>query len=256
MSENTSVITGCLKSTQVSYLPFLAEISPPKLRHDTSCLSLYTKAKPVDHLLHRTLYIQLTPTRLKSRRLLRLYVEHLEREGIALPQVPSPLKLYINELTLKPDGYLYPAKAWVQLNRLRTAVGRFKANMVKMDLAASNQCQWSTVQTAEYMLQECHILRPPCSISKMNREDLLQYLLNIDFWGLLALYCLYERRRMWKVIAITMTTFNVNECCAVWFKRRFVVPSINLKCTKWTDVLNAIEQSICRNKICDCFFKV
>jgi len=50
-------VTGCLKSTQVSYLPFLAEISPPKLRHDISCLSLYTKAKPVDHLLHRTLYI-------------------------------------------------------------------------------------------------------------------------------------------------------------------------------------------------------
>jgi len=108
-------------------------------------------------------------------------VEHLDREGIALPQVPSSLKLYINELTPKPDGYQYPRKAWVQLNRLCTAVGRFKANMVKMGLAASNQCECGSVQTAEHILQECHTLRPPCSISDINREDLLQYLLNIDF---------------------------------------------------------------------------
>jgi len=57
-------------------------------------------------------------------------VEHLEREGIALPQVPLPLKLYVNELTPKPDGYHYPRNAWVQLNRqpnhLYTGVGRFK----------------------------------------------------------------------------------------------------------------------------------
>jgi len=142
-------ITGRPKSTPVSYPPFMAGISPPKLRHDNSCLSLDTKAKHVDRLLHHTLYIQPTPTPLKSRRLLRPYVKHLEREGTALPQVPSPLEVYINELTPKPDGYQYPRKAWVQLNRLRTGVGRFKANMVKMCLAASNQCECGSVLTAE-----------------------------------------------------------------------------------------------------------
>jgi len=108
-------------------------------------------------------------------------VEHLEIEGIALPQVLSPLKLYIIELTPKPDGYQFPRKAWVEPNPLRTGVGRFKENMVKMCLAASNQCECGSVQTAERILQECPLLRPPCSISDINREDLLQYLLNIDF---------------------------------------------------------------------------
>jgi len=194
LNEAMRTITGCLKSTPLSYLPFLAGIIHPKLRRDTSCLSLYTKAKHVDHLLHHTLCIQPTPTRLKSRWLLWPYVEHLEIEYIALPQVPSPLKLYINELTPKPNGYQYPRKSWVQLNRLRTGVGRFKANMVKMGLAASNQCECGSVQTAEHILQECPMLRPPFSISVISREDLLQYLLNIEFWRLLALYCVYGRR--------------------------------------------------------------
>jgi len=125
--------------------------------------------------------MQPSPTGLKSRRLLRPYVEHLEREAIALPQVPSPLELHINELTPKPVGYQYPRKSWVQLNRLRTGVGRFEANMEKMGLATSNQCERGSVQTAEHILQECAILRTPCSISDINRDDLLQYHLNNDF---------------------------------------------------------------------------
>jgi len=97
--------------------------------------------------------MQPTPTRLKPRRLLRPYVEHLEKEGVALPQVLSPLKVYINELTPKPDGYQYPRKAWVQPNRLRTGVGHFKVNIVKMGQVTSNQLERGSVQTAEHILQ-------------------------------------------------------------------------------------------------------
>jgi len=98
-------------------MTFHAWASTPKL----NLLIIYCIARCIYNLL------QLVQ---KSRRLLRLYVEHLEREGIALPQVPLPLKLYVNELTPKPDGYQYPRNAWVQLNRrpnhLHTGVGRFK----------------------------------------------------------------------------------------------------------------------------------
>jgi len=69
LNEAMQTITGCVKSTPVSYQLLVAGISPQKLRRDTSLLSFhnYTKAKLVDHLLHHTLNIHPTPIRLESR---------------------------------------------------------------------------------------------------------------------------------------------------------------------------------------------
>jgi len=48
--------------------------------------------------------------------------------------------------------------------------------MVKVGLATSNQYECGSVQTAEHMLQESLIMRPLCSISDINSEELLEHL--------------------------------------------------------------------------------
>jgi len=92
---------------------------------DTSCLNLYTTANALTiyYITHCTVYIQPTSTRLKSRRLLRSYVEHFEREGI------HPLNHTLTNYLQNQLDITAPQKPWVQLSQLRTGVGRCKANM-------------------------------------------------------------------------------------------------------------------------------
>ena len=58
LNEAMRVITGCIRSTPTSYLPFLAGISPPEFRRKAICYKLYKKANAPDHLLHQTLYVK------------------------------------------------------------------------------------------------------------------------------------------------------------------------------------------------------
>jgi len=56
----------------------------------------------------------------------------------------------------------------------------FKSEQAKMCQATSNRCEYSSVQTAEHILQERPLLRRHCSMSDISSEDLLENLLNID----------------------------------------------------------------------------
>ena len=53
-------------------------------------------------------------------------------------------------------------RAWTQLNRLRTGVGRFGANMLRWGLSTSDCCDCGAEQTADHITSgRCPIHRPP-----------------------------------------------------------------------------------------------
>ena len=64
-----------------------------------------------------------------------------------------------------PPGADLPRKDWVTLNRLRTGVGRFNANMYRWGLCPSAACMCGAKeQTAEHIIYECPTLRPPGNV--------------------------------------------------------------------------------------------
>ena len=53
-------------------------------------------------------------------------------------------------------------RAWTRLNRLRTGVGRFGANMLQWGLSTSDSCDYGSVQTAHHITSgRCPIYCPP-----------------------------------------------------------------------------------------------
>ena len=53
-------------------------------------------------------------------------------------------------------------RAWTRLNRLRTGVGRFGANMLRWGLSTNDCCECGAEQTAEHITSgRCPIYRPP-----------------------------------------------------------------------------------------------
>jgi len=154
LNESMCVITGCPRSTPSS-LPILSGITPPETRRSASCLRLYTKALNPKHLLHETLYLTPSPKRLRSRKRLRSFVELLSINGEPTTPIPAALQSFIPAFGPQPPGCDFPGNAWVQLNCLRTGVGRFAANMKLMGLCGSDLCASGKVQTAHHILHDC-----------------------------------------------------------------------------------------------------
>ena len=105
------------------------------------------------HLLHETLYLKPSPKRLCSRKPLRSFVELLSINGEPATPIHAALQSFILSFSPQPPGCDLPRNAWVQLNRLRTGVGRFSANMKLMGLCGSDLIQCGKVQTAHHILQ-------------------------------------------------------------------------------------------------------
>ena len=74
----------------------------------------------------------------------------------------SGLRAFVPGIGARPVGMGLPRAAWVELNRLRTGVGRFHSSMHKWGLAPSPNCECGTSeQTADHVLTACLIHRAP-----------------------------------------------------------------------------------------------
>jgi len=196
---------GCLRSTPFSFLPILSGITPSETRRSASCLRLYTKALNPKHLLHETLYLKPFPKRLRSRKPPRSFVEMLSINGEPTTPIHAALQSFIPAFGPQPPGCDLPRNAWVQLNRLRTGVGRFSANMKLMGLCGTDWCECGKVQTAHHILHDCTIFKPPCHINEVDNPAILEYLTQPKFWPTCIPVCVYERRRSNLYLQVTAT---------------------------------------------------
>ena len=172
LNETMRIITGCLRSTPTDLLPVLAGIAPPSIRREHYTQQLVNKAlQERTHPLHQTIQnTQPERQRLRSRRPFSRHADTL-REGThntltawkdSWQQTPRPPQFTVTPNTKLPPGADLPRKDWVTLNRLRSGVGRFHANMHRWGLRTSPACTCGAPeQTASHIIKECPTLRPP-----------------------------------------------------------------------------------------------
>ena len=140
-------ITGCLQPTPVEQLTVLAGIPPAELRRRAASLALARRAMDPDHLLHHhhTITREETQPRLKSRHpfdtsgkdLLSTTLPNETNNAHWIARMwsvewqpsTSRLREYITSPSRSSPGSDLPRQAWVKLNRLRTGVGRYNADM-------------------------------------------------------------------------------------------------------------------------------
>ena len=166
LNASLRTITGCLRPTQVDQLPVLAEIAPPALRREAATLVLGRRACQLDHPLHDIMENTTHRKRLKSRRPLSNHahqlvssvppqetVNHWTQARWAESWASTTTRVYKSMPTPSNSGQGVglSRRAWIRLNRLRTGVGRFGANMLRWGLSTSDCCDCGAEQTADHI---------------------------------------------------------------------------------------------------------
>ena len=181
LNDALRIITGCLRPTPTDHLPVFSGIQPAELRRMGATLSLaYRGSLDPDHILYGLLSgsSDTRQVRLRSRRLFvpaaRNLLDNLARLGIRASEWTnhkwkteywenaSKLRAFVPETGAGPVGMGLLRAAWVELNRLRTGVGRFHSSMHKWGLAPSPNCECGAFeQTADHVLTTFPIHRAP-----------------------------------------------------------------------------------------------
>ena len=215
LNNTMRTITGCLRPTPVHDLPVLSGIPPPDLRREeiTAKLALKAKENPKSSLHQVMLSHPSSTQRLKSRRPFSRQAHELLANGHRTTDkwrgrwanATSRLKQFVGVPSASlPAGANLPRKQWVTLNRLRTGVGRFGAPMKKWGLAVSSACVCGCQnQTAEHVIMDCEVLRPPYGIQGLATldPDTEQWLSQLE-----AEFCRQDERR-----SIQMCCVGENE---------------------------------------------
>ena len=180
LNDALRMVTGCLRPTPTDHLHVLSGIQPSELRRMGATLSLdYRGSLDPDHILYGLLSgsSDTRQARLRSSPFVpaaRNLLDNLARLGIRASEWKnlkwnaeycenaSRLRAFVPRTGARPVGMGLPRAAWVNLNPLRTGVGRFHSSMHKWGLAPSPNCKCgASEQTADHVLTVCPIHRTP-----------------------------------------------------------------------------------------------
>jgi len=178
INDALRIVTVCLRPTPVDNFPTLTDIQPAELRRSGDTLSLGHRAMEPGHLLHS----ELTHTssadvwHLKSRHpfvpAAQQLISFSDNNICAAQQAdhqwnaewvdnPTRLRILIPDTGTQPSGITFPRRAWIQLNCLRTGVGRFCSCLYKWGMASSAACECGAEeQTTNQFVFQCPIHRP------------------------------------------------------------------------------------------------
>ena len=151
LNDALRIVTGCLRPTPTDHLPVLSGIQPAELRRMGATLSLsYRGSLDPDHILYGLLSgsSDTGQVRLRSRRpfvpAAQNLLDNLARLGIRASEWTnhkwnaeycenaSGLRAFVPRTGARPVGMGLPRAAWVELNRLRTGIGRFHSSYAQI----------------------------------------------------------------------------------------------------------------------------
>ena len=161
LDEAMRIVSGCIHPIPLNFFPPFSGIQPPSCCRKKLCKRLYYKADNTDHLLHNILPSKTPLKRLKSRKSLRPFLESLQGYDPQQEPIPHKLQPHIQDWSNKPLGHGLLRKDWVQLNRLRTAIGKLGDSMMKWGFGDDNLCQCGEPQTAYHIVNDCKSIGPP-----------------------------------------------------------------------------------------------
>jgi len=97
-----------------------------------------------------------------------------------LMELTASLRTFIPDIGVHPPVMTLPRTAWVQRNRLRTDVGRFRSCSHKWGMALSVTCESCAEQAVEHVVLHCPIYRPPHGLhgQAVLDDETIEWLLN------------------------------------------------------------------------------
>ena len=177
INDAVRIVTGCLHLTPADNLAILTGNQPAELRRNGATLSPARRTKQPGHLPHSALTCPPSTNawRLKSRHpfepaAAQQLISSSDNSNIRAAHWadhrwkserlvnPTRLRTFILNTGTHCPGMTIPRTAWVQLNRLRTGVGRFRSCLHKWSMASSAACECGAEeQTVDHVVLQCPI---------------------------------------------------------------------------------------------------
>ncbi|VEN43210.1 unnamed protein product [Callosobruchus maculatus] len=166
LNETMRIISGCLKTTPLPWLPVLCHITPPHIRRQDKLVKEYNKILSNPQLPLHTDLDDEDLRRLKSRNPLLPFAERLLRDGFQVDEhwrrdweVQKPVQAPPTmDPTLTLPGMELPRHTWKTLNRVRTSHGICRDSFFKWGISESPSCDCGEPrQTVQHIVTECPI---------------------------------------------------------------------------------------------------
>ena len=181
LNDAMRLVSGCLMATPVEDLPILSGIPPANMRRNLQTIKLSKKCTEPGSLIP-------PPTAFEEQRLprnhfatqaLKLQSQHpyqqswvSDRWSQQWSSTTSYLKQFVDIPSNHPKGCELGRKAWVNLNRLRTSVGRTKHFLHKIGVEPSPNCVCGEPQTISHIINDCEVFKSPKgTIGLINLDD-------------------------------------------------------------------------------------
>jgi hypothetical protein len=185
------LISGTVKSTQLQWLPVLANIAPPNLRREaTTVRELVNCRRHARSLLYEQM-LDIPNQRLVSRRSVWNFDPHPSTTLFSIPDAWTAAwsaSLPVNgdlivDPNVRPSGFDLRRHNWVLLNRFRTEQGRCAHLMHRWGFVESPACDCGAEeQTMRHIVDDCPLrlfadgLTGLCVMS----DETVEYLSGLD----------------------------------------------------------------------------
>jgi hypothetical protein len=191
LNTTMRIISGTLKSTQLQWLPVLANIPPPKLRREASAVRELIKCRQNARSLLYEEMLDVPNERLISRKPVWRYDLFPETTQFSIPEawivkwsddLPVNGELILDPNT-RPPGFDLHRHEWVLLNRFRTNNGRCASLMHRWGLRESPYCDCDEVlQTMLHLVNDCPTRSFPGGLAALNKvcPEAVDYLSNLN----------------------------------------------------------------------------
>jgi len=159
LNRTMRIISGCVKSTKLEWLPVLSHIAPPEVRRQAAEQKMIEKIQNSPSLpIYDDLY-NAPNKRLKSRNPIWTVKNSTTTEGdlwnLHWKDVVVPNNHLISDPTQLVPGFEFPRATWTALNRVRTGQGKCNYLMHKWGMVDSPLCNCGQIQTIRHIVEEC-----------------------------------------------------------------------------------------------------
>ncbi|VVC36218.1 Hypothetical protein CINCED_3A003797 [Cinara cedri] len=153
------IISGCVKSTKLEWLPVLSHIALPEVHRHSAELKMIEKIQNSPSLPIYDDFYNAPNKRLKSRNPIWTLKRRIITEGDLWKLHWKDGEVLNNHFISNPTqlvpGFVFPRAAWTALNRVRTGQGRCNYLMHKWSMVDSPFCNCGQIQTIRHIVEKC-----------------------------------------------------------------------------------------------------
>ncbi|KAL4153411.1 hypothetical protein QTP88_001244 [Uroleucon formosanum] len=159
LNNTMRIISGCVRTTKLQWLPVLSNMAPPELLRYAATIRLLQQLQNSTNLPIFNDINKAPHKRLKSRHPIwdtqntTINQEDMWKKSWKDENVVN--SSLINDPTQRVPGFELPRAIWSDLNRIRTEQGKCKFLLHKWKMADSPLCECGQVQTIKHIVESC-----------------------------------------------------------------------------------------------------